>query len=71
VTALLVAAGAVYGLPMSTTHVASGGIAGVGAAGGSTNWSTVRRMALAWVVTLPASAALAGLAQLLAGAFGA
>lgn len=68
VTALLVTAGAVYGLPMSTTHVASGGIAGVGAVGGSVNWATVRRMGLAWLVTLPASAALAGVAQLVARA---
>jgi len=30
VTALLITAGATLGLPMSTTHVASGGIAGVG-----------------------------------------
>ncbi len=71
VTALLVAAGALYGLPMSTTHVASGGIAGVGAVSGSVNWATVRQMALAWVVTLPASAALAGLGELAARALGA
>lgn len=71
VTALLVTAGAVYGLPMSTTHVASGGIAGVGAVRGSVNWSTVRQMSLAWVVTLPASAVLAGLGEVLARALGA
>ena len=63
VAAVLVATGAVYGLPMSTTHVASGGIAGVGAAGGSLNRTTLRQMVLAWIVTLPASAALAAAAQ--------
>lgn len=68
VTAILVTAGAVYGLPMSTTHVASGGIAGVGAVRGSANRATLRQMAFAWVVTLPASAALAALAQVAARA---
>lgn len=71
VAAALVAAGALYGLPMSTTHVASGGIVGAGAVSGSIRWSTVRHMGLAWVVTLPASAALAALAQVLAHALGA
>ncbi len=67
VTAVLVAAGAFYGLPMSTTHVASGGLAGVGAVRESVNWATLRQMGLAWIVTLPASAAIAGAAQVIAG----
>lgn len=71
VAAFLVAAGALYGLPMSTTHVASGGIAGAGAVRGSIHWPTVRHMGLAWVVTLPASAALAAIAQAVARALGA
>ena len=68
-TALLVAARAIYGLPMSTTHVASGGIAGVAAKREAINWATVRQAAIAWAVTLPASAALAGLFRMLAGTF--
>ena len=71
VTALLVSVGAVYGLPMSTTHVASGGLAGVGAQRGSLNRTTMGQMALAWVVTLPASAALAALAEFAARKLGA
>jgi PiT family inorganic phosphate transporter len=58
VTACLVTTGAALGLPMSTTHVASGGIVGAGAERASLNRSTLRDMALAWAVTLPASAAL-------------
>jgi PiT family inorganic phosphate transporter len=58
VTALLVTTGAVFGLPMSTTHVSSGAIVGVGTARDSVAWGTVRAMALAWVVTLPAAAVL-------------
>jgi len=47
------------GLPVSTTHVLSSGVAGTMAANGSgLQWSTVRNLALAWVLTLPASIAL-------------
>ena len=58
ITAALVTPGAALGLPMSTTHVSSGSIMGIGLQNRSaTNWRTVREMLLAWVVTLP----LAGL----------
>ena len=50
-----------YGLPVSTTHVLSSGVAGTMAANGSgLQWSTVRNMALAWVMTLPAAMVIAG-----------
>jgi PiT family inorganic phosphate transporter len=59
ITAALVGPGAALGLPMSTTHVASGGIMGIAAARSTgINRRTVRDMVLAWVVTLPASALL-------------
>ena len=48
------------GLPVSTTHVLSSGVAGTMAANGSSlQWSTVRNIALAWILTLPACMALA------------
>jgi PiT family inorganic phosphate transporter len=51
-----------YGLPVSTTHVLSSGVAGAMAANGSgLQWATLRAMALAWVLTLPAAMAIAGL----------
>jgi PiT family inorganic phosphate transporter len=51
-----------YGVPVSTTHVLSSGIAGTMAANGSgLQWNTVRSIALAWVLTLPAAALLSGL----------
>jgi PiT family inorganic phosphate transporter len=69
VAAALVTAGAVHGLPMSTTHVASGGIFGIGADRRTLDWSTVRTIVLAWIVTLPAAAVLAAMAYaLLVGA---
>jgi PiT family inorganic phosphate transporter len=50
-----------YGMPVSTTHVLSSGIAGTMAANHSgLQWSTVRNLAMAWVLTLPASMVLAG-----------
>ncbi|MDP1611377.1 MAG: inorganic phosphate transporter [Sulfuritalea sp.] len=50
------------GLPVSTTHVSVGSIAGVGAAAGTLDWATVRNIALAWIITLPLAAAIAWLA---------
>ena len=54
-----------YGL--STTQVCGGGIMGAGKAGrtGRVNWSTARRMAYAWGLTLPAAALLGGAGTLL------
>ena len=50
-----------YGLPVSTTHVLSSGVAGTMAANRSgLQMSTVRNLLAAWVLTLPASIALAG-----------
>jgi len=62
VTAALVMPGAALGLPMSTTHVSSGSIIGIGLQNRSAlKWGTVRGMLLAWLVTLP----LAGLLGIL------
>ena len=49
------------GLPVSTTHVLSSGIAGTMAANHTgLQWGTVRYLAMAWVLTLPVSMMLAG-----------
>jgi PiT family inorganic phosphate transporter len=51
----------VYGLPVSTTHVLSSGVAGTMAAHGSgLQWTTIKNLLLAWVMTLPAAMAIAG-----------
>jgi len=50
-----------YGLPVSTTHVLSSGVAGTMAANRSgLQLSTIRNIAAAWVFTLPAAALLSG-----------
>jgi inorganic phosphate transporter, PiT family len=49
------------GLPVSTTHVLSSGVAGTMLANGSgLQWATVRNLLLAWVLTLPAAMTLSG-----------
>jgi PiT family inorganic phosphate transporter len=59
VTTALVGPGAALGLPMSTTHVSSCAIIGVGIPKRAlVNWRTVQGMLLAWVVTVPLAAAL-------------
>jgi PiT family inorganic phosphate transporter len=50
-----------FGLPVSTTHVLSSGVAGTMAANRSgLQMGTIRNLAVAWVLTLPASIALSG-----------
>jgi PiT family inorganic phosphate transporter len=50
-----------FGLPVSTTHVLSSGVAGTMVANGSgMQWSTIRSIAMAWVLTLPAAMIMSG-----------
>ena len=50
-----------FGLPVSTTHVLSSGIAGTMAANHSgLQWGTVRNLLMAWVLTLPAAMMISG-----------
>jgi inorganic phosphate transporter, PiT family len=59
VAAATIAAADVYGLPVSTTHVLSSGVAGTMAANGSgLQMATVRNLVMAWVLTLPCAIAL-------------
>ena len=66
-TSSLVLLSGSLGLPVSTTHVSTSAIIGIGLLKGWTNvrWTTVRDMVLAWIVTLPASAILSALAYML------
>jgi PiT family inorganic phosphate transporter len=61
VTMATISAADAFGLPVSTTHVLSSGVAGSMAANGSgLQFATVRNLLLAWVLTLPASILLSG-----------
>ncbi len=70
VTTLLVGAASLAALPVSTTHVSSSAIVGIGLHrdARTVNWKTVREMLLAWIVTLPVAALVgAGAYWLLGG----
>jgi len=61
VAMLTIGAADVYGLPVSTTHVLSSGVAGTMAANRSgLQMSTIRNLLMAWVLTLPAAILLSG-----------
>jgi PiT family inorganic phosphate transporter len=61
VTMATIFAADTWGLPVSTTHILSSGVAGTMAANGSgLRWSTVRNIAAGWVFTLPVAALLSG-----------
>jgi PiT family inorganic phosphate transporter len=58
---LTIGAADLYGLPVSTTHVLSSGVAGTMAANQSgVQLSTIRNLLLAWVLTLPSAMVLSG-----------
>ena len=52
-----------FGIPVSTTHTITGAISGVGAAHrlSAVRWGVAGRIVWAWVLTIPASAGIAGL----------
>ncbi|MCM3706245.1 MULTISPECIES: inorganic phosphate transporter [Cytobacillus] len=58
-------------LPVSTTHVISSSILGVGSSHRlkGVKWGTAQRMLITWVITLPISATLAGIIYLILNAF--
>jgi PiT family inorganic phosphate transporter len=60
------------GFPLSTTHVISGAIMGAGAAKrlSAVRWGVAGNIAIAWVLTLPASAAVGGLTYAVVALFG-
>jgi inorganic phosphate transporter, PiT family len=60
-----------FGIPLSTTHVISSSIMGVGATKrlNAVKWAIVARMAWAWVLTIPATALLAFALERLARLF--
>ena len=60
------------GIPVSTTHTITGCIIGIGAAKkvSAVRWGVARGIVTAWIITIPASAAIAALFYLLSGLFG-
>jgi len=60
-TSVLVSLASRFGFPVSTTHVSSGAIIGIGIKHGkhTVRWKVVYEMILAWLVTFPISAIIA------------
>ncbi len=69
-TSLLVISASHWALPVSTTHISTGAIIGLGLRSDARaiRWKTVRDLAFAWIITLPVAAGLAA-ALVLAGKF--
>jgi PiT family inorganic phosphate transporter len=70
--ATVLVATAHLGMPVSTTHVISSAITGVGTSRGvrQVRWGVARAIVLAWIVTIPAAATVGGLAWLVISALG-
>ena len=62
-SAAIILSSSAAGMALSTTHVATGSIlgSGVGKPGAQVRWSVAGRMALAWLITLPAAALVGAL----------
>jgi PiT family inorganic phosphate transporter len=60
------------GFPLSTTHVITGGVMGAGAAKrlSAVRWGLAGNIVVAWVLTLPAAAAIGALVYAVSSAFG-
>lgn len=70
-SALVLLGTAHFGIPVSTTHVIAGSIMGVGTVeqAGKVHWVTARKIVWAWFLTIPLTAACAGLSYMLISLF--
>lgn len=60
-TGILVIAASVFGLPVSTTHVAVGSLFGIGLTTGKANPKVMMGIVLSWIITLPCAALIGAL----------
>ena len=63
-SAVTIISSSLLGIPVSTTHVVSGGVMGSGATMGASTvrWGVARRIVWAWILTIPLSAIMAAIA---------
>ena len=68
----IIYAAAHFGMPVSTTHVISSAIMGVGTSKGAhgVRWGVARSILVAWIVTIPAAGAVGALAYIVLNALG-
>ncbi len=69
--ALVLLGTALFGIPVSTTHVISSSIMGVGSVQrySGVRWQIARRIVLAWLLTIPISALIGGISYFVIGLF--
>jgi PiT family inorganic phosphate transporter len=48
-----------FGIPVSSTHILVGAVLGIGVVNRATNWSLMKPIAAAWIITLPSAAIMA------------
>ncbi|PSJ80792.1 inorganic phosphate transporter [Neisseria iguanae] len=63
--ASVVMAASLMGLPVSSTHILVGAVLGIGLVNRNANWALMKPIGLAWVITLPAAAALSVMCYLI------
>lgn len=68
-TAVLVIGASILGRPVSTTHVSTGALFGIGAVTGTARWKTIATLLIAWATTLPLGALAGALALWVVRAF--
>jgi len=69
--ALVILSASRFGIPVSTTHTITGAIVGVGATNrlSAVRWGLASKIVWAWVITIPAAAAMAAISYKLLAAF--
>jgi len=65
VTGFVVIFASKLGMPVSTTHVSSGALFGIGTITGKANWPVIGKILAAWIITLPVAALLGSVILLL------
>jgi PiT family inorganic phosphate transporter len=68
VTALLVGVASIFSLPVSTTHVSTGSLIGLGVASRQAHWPAIRKIVASWLITLPLAAVIAAAVVWVVGA---
>jgi PiT family inorganic phosphate transporter len=66
-SAVTIIGSSLAGIPVSTTHVVSGGVMGSGSTMGASTvkWGVARKIIWAWLITIPASAVIAAVSYLI------
>ena len=62
--AAVVMGASTMGLPVSSTHTLVGAVLGIGIVNRDTNWALMKPIALAWIITLPAAAAMSAISYI-------